>query len=207
MSTPRLYLASASPRRRDLLAQLKLDVLLLPQQLDESPAAGESPQDYVLRLAGDKARAALADPDYRLALPVLAADTTVVCDGQLLGKPRHLAEAVDMLGRLSGRQHQVLTAVAVADRQRLAHVCVSTTVSFRHLTENEMLAYWHSGEPVDKAGAYAIQGLGAMFVSRVEGSYSSVVGLPLFETVQLLAGFGVTATSILDEPQLKESLT
>ena len=199
MSLPRLYLASASPRRRELLAQLNLNVLLLPQQVDESPRAGESPEDYVLRLAQDKASAALADPGYGLALPVLAADTTVVCDGQLLGKPRHLADALDMLGRLSGRQHQVLTAVAVADRQRLARVCVATDVSFRRLGENEMLAYWHSGEPADKAGAYALQGLGAMFVSRIEGSYSAVVGLPLFETVQLLDGFGVSVASILEE--------
>lgn len=199
MSSPRLYLASASPRRRELLAQLRLEALLLPQHLDESTRAGESPRDYVLRLAQEKARAALQDPDYRLALPVLAADTTVVCDGQVLGKPRHLTDALDMLGRLSGRQHQVLTAVAVADRQRLVQACVATAVSFRQLDETEMLAYWHSGEPRDKAGSYAIQGLGALFVSRIEGSYSAVVGLPLFETVQLLAEFGVSATSILEE--------
>lgn len=198
MSSPRLYLASASPRRRELLAQLQLEVSLLPQQLDESTRAGEPPQDYVLRLAREKARACLDDPRCQLALPVLAADTTVVCDGEVLGKPRHLAEALDMLGRLSGRQHQVLTAVVVADRQRQAEVCVSTLVSFRRLDERDMLAYWHSGEPLDKAGGYAIQGLGALFVSRIEGSYSAVVGLPLFETVQLLAEFGISTASILE---------
>lgn len=202
MSRPRLYLASASPRRRELLAQLKLEVLLLPQQVDETPRAGEAPDDCALRLAADKARAALADPGCRLDLPVLAADTVVVCDGQLLGKPKSLEDAASMLRRLSGRQHQVLTAVAIADRQHLETVCVSTSVSFRQLDDEEVFAYWHSGEPQDKAGAYAIQGLGAMFVSRIEGSYSNVVGLPLYETVQLLTAFGLDSVTLLGEASL-----
>lgn len=202
MSRPRLYLASASPRRRELLAQLKLEVLLLPQQVDETPRAGEAPDDCALRLAADKARAALADPGCRLDLPVLAADTVVVCDGQLLGKPKSLEDAASMLRRLSGRQHQVLTAVAIADSQHLETVCVSTSVSFRQLDDEEVFAYWHSGEPQDKAGAYAIQGLGAMFVSRIEGSYSNVVGLPLYETVQLLTAFGLDSVTLLGEASL-----
>lgn len=202
MSRPRLYLASASPRRRELLSQLKLEVLLLPQQVDETPRAGEAPDDCALRLATDKARAALVDPGYDPDLPVLAADTVVVCDGRLLGKPRGLEDAAGMLHLLSGRQHQVLTAVAIADRQRLETFCVSTSVSFRQLGDEEILAYWHSGEPQDKAGAYAIQGLGAMFVSRIEGSYSNVVGLPLYETVRLLASFGIGSMTILGETPL-----
>lgn len=202
MSRPRLYLASASPRRRELLAQLKLEVLLLPQQVDETPRAGEAPDDCALRLAAGKARAALADPGYRLDLPVLAADTVVVCDGQLLGKPKSLEDAASMLRLLSGRQHQVLTAVAIADRQHLETVCVSTSVSFRQLGDEEVFAYWHSGEPQDKAGAYAIQGLGALFVSRIEGSYTNVVGLPLYETVQLLTAFGLDSVTLLGEASL-----
>jgi septum formation protein len=200
MHTPRLYLASASPRRRELLDQLRIDALLLPQQVDESRLSGEPPEDYVMRVAGEKARAALLDPAYTNNLPVLAADTSVVCDGQVLGKPAHVGEAIDMLGQLSGRQHQVLTAVAIATPTLFKQQLVISTVSFRQLGEDELLAYWNSGEPRDKAGAYAIQGLGAMFVSRIEGSYSGVVGLPLFETMQLLAHVGITAETVLREP-------
>jgi septum formation protein len=195
--SPQLYLASASPRRRELLAQVGLQPLLLPQQVDESLLGGESAPDYVLRLAREKAAAALRDQAYLLPLPVLAADTSVVCDQQVLGKPASLAEARAMLTLLSGRKHQVLTAVALATRQETTAVLVSTDVHFRTLGEAEIVAYWASGEPRDKAGAYAVQGLGAMFVSRIEGSYSGVVGLPLFETLQLLAAFGVSSTDLL----------
>src|SRR5690606_132395 len=138
----------------------------------------------------------------RIDLTVVAADTVVVCDGQLLGKPKSLEDAASMLRLLAGRQHQVLTAVAIADRQHLETVCVSTSVSFRQLGDEEVFAYWHSGEPQDKAGAYAIQGLGALFVSRIEGSYSNVVGLPLYETVQLLAAFGLDSVTLLGEASL-----
>jgi septum formation protein len=192
-----LYLASASPRRRELLAQLGLATMVLPQHIDESVKPREPAADYVCRVALEKVQAALRDPGYRLPLPVLAADTSVVCDGKVLGKPQHLEEAVDMLTRLSGCAHQVLTAVAIATPQLCKQVLVTTMVSFRTLTADEIRAYWYSGEPCDKAGAYAIQGLGAMFVSRIEGSYSSVVGLPLFETMQLLANFGITADAVL----------
>lgn len=187
-----LYLASASPRRRELLAQVGLSPELLAQEIDESPLHGENPESYVTRLAREKAVAALADPRCRLPLPVLAADTTVVCEGQILGKPATLAEARQMLGLLSGRTHQVLTAVAIGRPAVIDVTLVSTDVSFRILRAAEIDAYWATGEPRDKAGAYAVQGIGAMFVSRIAGSYSGVVGLPLFETLQLLQKFGVS---------------
>jgi septum formation protein len=196
---PLLYLASASPRRRELLAQLGISTVLLPQHIDESVLPQEAPSAYVSRVAQAKVQAALVDPAARLSLPILAADTAVVCDDQVLGKPEDGPAALAMLGKLSGRQHQVLTAVVVATPARCCHILVSSTVYFRTLSPAEMQAYWHSGEPCDKAGAYAIQGLGAMFVSRIEGSYSAVVGLPLFETMQLLANFGITATAVLEE--------
>lgn len=195
--TSRLYLASASPRRRELLAQLGLYPLLLPQDVDESIRKDEAQAAYVLRIAGEKAAAALASPAYLLPLPVVAADTAVVCGGQVLGKPADQSAAASMLRLLSGRSHQVLTAVVVADGIRTQSVLVTTKVSFRELAETEIAAYWQSGEPQDKAGGYAIQGLGSMFVKRIAGSYSGVVGLPLFETAQLLADFGLTCESIL----------
>jgi septum formation protein len=198
-SQPHLYLASASPRRHELLKQVGLHPVALPQQVDERPHAGEAPADYVRRIALAKSAAALQDPCYKLALPVLAADTSVVCDGTVLGKPASLAEATTMLHMLAGRSHQVLTAVSVANERHGELVLVSTEVHFRVLHAAEITAYWHSGEPRDKAGAYAIQGLGAMFVSRIEGSYSAVVGLPLFETLQLLAKFGISCARLLQE--------
>ena len=198
----KLYLASSSPRRQELLLQLGLPFLLLPQHIDESGLAGEDAESYVRRLAQNKARAALQDPLRQEGLPVLAADTTVVSGGQVLGKPASLQEAMTMLGCLSGTSHQVMTAIAVGRNLDQIQVRLSSsTVSFRALAEEEIVAYWYTGEPRDKAGAYAIQGLGAMFVSRIEGSYSSVVGLPLFETLQLLAEFGITGLSLLKEAQ------
>lgn len=187
-----LYLASASPRRRELLAQVGLTPVLLAQEIDESPLPGEGAEVYVTRLARAKVAAALRDPRWRLPLPVLAADTTVVCAGQILGKPATLAEARRMLKLLSGRTHQVLTAVAIGLQDTMETALVSTDVGFRTLQDTEIDAYWATGEPRDKAGAYAVQGLGAMFVSRIEGSYSGVVGLPLFETLQLLQRFGLS---------------
>jgi septum formation protein len=202
-SHPQLYLASASPRRRELLAQVGLNIEVLVQDIDESPVAGESPERYVTRLAQQKAVAALRDPRCRLPLPVLAADTTVVCSGQVLGKPGTLNEARQMLQLLSGRTHQVLTAVAVALRNELEVTLVSTDVSFRELSAAEIDAYWATGEPCDKAGAYGVQGIGAAFVARIEGSYSGVVGLPLFETLQLLQKFGVSPLQQQEE-QMQE---
>jgi len=204
--SPRLILASASPRRRELLLQLGLEHVLLPQDIDESLRPGETPEGYVRRLALEKARVAQSDPSCLDSLPVLAADTSVVCDGAVLGKPASLESAIGMLSMLSGREHQVMTAVAVA-RGTVVHDALSISrVRFRSIEREEMVAYWSSGEPRDKAGAYAVQGLGAMFISHIDGSYSGVMGLPLFETVQLLANFGITGTLLLAEFR-KESST
>jgi len=195
----RLYLASASPRRGELLAQLGLAYELLIQDIDETRRESEAAETYVNRLALEKARAALLDPAYTLPIPVLAADTTVVCDGAVLGKPDTEKDALAMLGKLSGRQHQVLTAICVINKDQSLQTMVSTNVTFRSISVEEIQSYWQSGEPCDKAGAYAIQGLGSMFISRIEGSYSAVVGLPLFETMQLLANFNITASQVMQE--------
>jgi septum formation protein len=200
VTKPLLYLASSSPRRRELLAQIGLPHLCLPQFIDESVLPAEAPAVYVERLAREKALRALEDPDYFFdQLPVLAADTTVVQDGEILGKPADAVQGRVMLRRLSDSTHEVLTGIAVATRGGLLESrVVSTRVSFRALDEHEVLGYWASGEPRDKAGAYAIQGRGAMFVRHIEGSYSSVVGLPLFETMEILADFGITSTLLLN---------
>jgi len=191
-STTQLYLASASPRRRELLAQVGLEPEVLVQDIDERQLPGELPDVYVTRLARQKAQAALRDSRCRLPLPVVAADTTVVCAGEVLGKPAHLDDARRMLQLLSGRTHQVHTAVAVARPEQLELALVTTAVRFRALQQHEIDAYWATGEPRDKAGAYGIQGIGAMFISRIDGSYSGVMGLPLFETLQLLRKFGIS---------------
>jgi len=190
MSGPQFYLASASPRRKQLLEQLGLRFEVLTVDVDESPKAEESAPDYVLRVAALKAQAAIA----RLgmpSLPVLAADTTVVLDGAILGKPKGREDAIGMLSRLGGRQHQVLSAVALWNRGALDTVLCESRVRFRRIDPEEAGAYWDSGEPRDKAGAYGIQGMGAMFVESLEGSYSGVMGLPLFETAALLGKAGV----------------
>lgn len=185
-----LYLASASPRRAELLAQVGVPFQLRCRPVDESVLPGESPEAYVERLARAKALAAgegLAAGDC-----VLGADTTVVQGGRILGKPADRDEALAMLAALSGAEHRVLTAVAVADGTRCLSTVVATRVWFRPLSATERAAYWDTGEPCDKAGGYGIQGLGAVFVSRIEGSYSAVVGLPLCETVELLRAFGLS---------------
>lgn len=187
MSLP-LFLASTSPRRRELLRQIGLDFSVLTVAVDESLQAGELPTDYVARLARTKAAAGLAQVP---AGVVIAADTTVVLGEEVLGKPATEVEAVDMWFRLSGRTHQVFTGVAVGDASHVDVMVVSTRVHFRAITRAEMHAYWLSGEPHDKAGGYAIQGRGAVFVDAIEGSYSNVVGLPLTETATLLARFGI----------------
>lgn len=196
---PNLYLASASPRRRELLAQVGLVPEILVQDIDETQLAGESPENYVTRLARQKAQAAQRDPRCQQSLPVVAADTTVVCAGLALAKPESLDDARRMLRLLSGRTHQVLTAVAVAQGDLCEVALVATQVRFRALTDQEVDAYWATGEPRDKAGAYAIQGLGAMFISRIDGSYSGVMGLPLFETLQLLRKFGVNPLQVPED--------
>ena len=186
-----LYLASVSPRRRELLGQIGVPFSTLPTVIDEPPLPNEAAVAYVQRLACAKAQAGLAS----LAVPgtavVLGADTSVVLGGRILGKPQDRADALAMLTALSGQTHEVLTAVALANSQRCEVRVVSSQVSFRTLSTAEIEAYWASGEPQDKAGSYAIQGLGAVFVRDLHGSFSAVVGLPLCETAALLADFGI----------------
>jgi septum formation protein len=197
---PRIYLASQSPRRRELLAQIgvRFDLLLFRggSRTDESTCEdtlpGESPDNYVLRVATAKARhgAGLLQVRHLPARPVLAADTTLDVDGIIIGKPQDDADAAAILGRLSGRTHRVLTAVAIAQGERLEHRLSSSTVHFRALSPDEIQRYVASGEPHDKAGAYGIQGRAAMFVEEIHGSHSGIVGLPLCETTLLLRAFG-----------------
>ncbi|MDO9624824.1 MAG: Maf family protein [Pseudomonas sp.] len=186
-----LYLASGSPRRRELLTQIGVPFITQIAPIDENSLPEEAPYAYVERLARAKAQAglvALADP---LDAVVLGADTVVVLDGRILGKPQGRADALATLSALSGREHQVLTAVALASTSRVAVRVVSSRVSFRSLAPAEIEAYWATGEPRDKAGSYGIQGLAAVFVSQLQGSYSAVVGLPLCETAELLAEFAI----------------
>ncbi len=184
---PVLCLASASPRRQALLASIGVPVSVLPSDIDETPLEGESPHSYVERLAVAKAQAAMG----KTALPVLGSDTAVVIDDTILGKPNDQQHAADMLHRLSGRTHQVLTAVAVSGLRGILSCCVTTNVTMRELSAEEIACYWLTGEPADKAGGYAIQGLAAIFIEHIQGSHSAVVGLPLFETTHLLRQQGV----------------
>ncbi|MCY1411217.1 Maf-like protein YhdE [compost metagenome] len=185
-----LYLASASPRRRELLLQIGVPHRRVEAPIDESVLPGETPAAYVERLARAKAAAGLAALGLEDAC-VLGADTAVVLEGRILGKPLDRADGMAMLAALSGRTHEVLTAVAVADGARCRAQVVSSRVHFRPIAAVEQQAYWNTGEPLDKAGGYAIQGLAAIFVDRLEGSYSAVVGLPLAETAALLGEFGI----------------
>jgi septum formation protein len=185
------HLASGSPRRRELLSALGYRFSVIAAPVEERPAPGEDAATYVQRVALDKARAGRARLGAADSRPVLAADTEVEIDGAVLGKPGSLSELLGMLGRLSGRSHHVLSAVALC-RGASEHVLLSSTlVTLRPLSEVEIRAYWESGEPRDKAGGYAIQGLGAEFVARIEGSYTGVVGLPLCETAMLLREHGI----------------
>lgn len=192
-----LYLASASPRRRILLQQLGLNFKQVVAAVDETPWSDEAPALYVCRLALAKACAAQILPTVDATLPVLGADTTVVIDNRLLGKPTNRAEGLAMLAHLSGREHQVLSAVAVVRGEQERVRLQTSRVVFRELSPEECSAYWDTGEPMDKAGAYGIQGLGAGFVRELHGSHSGVMGLPLFETIALLHEFGI---DILDRP-------
>lgn len=187
-SRPVLCLASVSPRRRELLSQIGVAHTVAGADIDEAVLPGETPRDYVTRLAREKALAIRRAGE---KLPVLAADTTVVIDGEVFGKPRDQAHAVYMLSELSGRSHDVLTAVALADAGGVAERLSSSAVRFRSLLPEECVAYWETGEPRDKAGGYAIQGLGAVFIESLHGSYSGVMGLPLFETGELLRAAGI----------------
>jgi septum formation protein len=181
----KLHLASTSPRRRDILRCLGIDFDVVAVNTDESIRQGELPGELVLRLAVAKAEAAV---DAGL---VLGADTVVVLGDRILGKPSDAEDAVEMLVALSGRSHTVLTGVALRTPEETTAVLSETQVRFREIDRDEALAYWQSGEPRDKAGAYGIQGLGGMFVEAINGSYSGVVGLPVFETVELLKAAGI----------------
>jgi septum formation protein len=180
---PVLRLASASPRRRQLLELIGVPHVVTPADIDETPFPDEVPDDYVCRLAREKSAAIWAkDKEY----PVLAADTTVVIDGEILGKPESEADAVRMLKQLSGREHLVCTGVAVHSARGVRVALSKSSVTFSLLNDAQIHAYWASGEPKGKAGAYAIQGFGGAFISNLAGSYTGVMGLPLFETATLL---------------------
>lgn len=187
-----LVLASASPRRRELLDQIGVQFEIIVHDIDEALLPDESPTEYVCRLARAKAAAVESSEQQAAGRPVLGADTIVVIDGQVLGKPKDAVDAHRMLNLLSGREHQVMSAVCVMQGARSALRLSTTKVRFRKLDEQDIDAYWQSQEPVGKAGAYAVQGLGALFIEHLEGSYSGVVGLPLFETAELLREFSVT---------------
>ncbi|MEQ9893249.1 Maf family protein [Pectobacterium aroidearum] len=182
-----LYLASASPRRRELLGQLDISFAVLNVAVEEQRLPEEAAEVYVRRLAHEKAAAGVAAAP--LDLPVLGADTIVVLNGQVLEKPQDEAHAAEMLSQLSGKPHQVMTAVALADKDDILSCLVITDVVFRPLSQQDIERYIASGEPMDKAGAYGIQGKGGCFVRSLNGSYYAVVGLPLVETHELFSNF------------------
>ena len=186
MTAP-IVLASSSPRRRQLLEMLRLPHRIIVPDVDETRRPGEAPERYVIRLAQAKARAVVPQAPGEI---VLAADTTVVLDGDVFAKPEDPADAVRMLGRLQGRTHQVMTAVAVARDDQLEHALDISAVTFRPATPETLADYVSTGEPLDKAGSYAIQGLGALLIERVEGDLFGVMGLPLRLAIDLLARFG-----------------
>ncbi len=202
MNERAIYLASRSPRRRELLRQIGVTFELIPLRegagrsadVNETPHVGEAADDYVLRVACDKARVAAGIVAARriVARPVLAADTSVICDDNILGKPANADEATQMLGRLAGRAHRVLTAVAVAAENRMETRVSESCVWFRSLDAAEIRRYVATGESYDKAGGYAVQGQAAAFITRIDGSYSGIMGLPLAETTELLRSYGIS---------------
>ena len=192
MSYVAIVLASASERRSRLLDQIGVAHACVAADIDESQLPGEAPAAYVQRLAREKSGAIVARLAGRADQPVLAADTTVVFDGQVYGKPTDESDCVAMLSALAGRTHEVLTAIALRHGGLLREALCTSRVTFRAIGTEECRRYWASGEPAGKAGAYAIQGLGAVFVSRLDGSFSGVMGLPLYETAALLDAAGVT---------------
>jgi septum formation protein len=191
MSPDFVYLASESPRRRELLVQIGVPFRVVSAAVDEGAWRGEPPAVYVTRLAAAKADAGWEKSLHSDRNPVLGADTAVVLDGEILGKPSDREDAGVMLQRLSGRTHAVLTAVALRTEDGVQSRISRSEVTFRRIAADEALAYWETGEPRDKAGAYAIQGRAALFISDLKGSYSGVMGLPLFETAELLSQAGV----------------
>lgn len=186
-----LYLASGSSRRRELLTQIGVPFITQVSPVDETVLPDEQPGHYVERLARAKAQAVFDQLESPVEAVVLGSDTAVVLDGKILGKPSDRNEALATLQALSGREHQVLTAVALVARDKTRAAVVTSQVTFRCISDAEAQAYWASGEPQDKAGSYGIQGLAAVFVSQLQGSYSAVVGLPLCETAELLAEFAI----------------
>jgi septum formation protein len=185
-----LILASASPRRAEILEQIGVSFQIVPADIDETPMSQELPIDYVQRMAQEKAKCVI-DTVAGSSMVVLGADTSVVLGSKIYGKPKNSEEALAMLADLSGKTHQVLTAVAMGDNQRCVIKLSATDVKFRELDPRECLDYWKTGEPSDKAGSYAIQGLGAVFVEKISGSFSGVMGLPIEQTSQLLQKFNV----------------
>jgi septum formation protein len=191
MSETLVYLASGSPRRRELLRQIGVPHQIIEVGVDETPRPGEDPTAYVGRLAVAKAEAGLSRVCREgVTALVLGADTVVVLDEQLFGKPGSKAQGLAMLRRLSGRTHRVSTAVALSAKGETALRVSHSEVTFRAMQEEECVTYWETGEPCDKAGAYAVQGLAAIFIANLRGSYSGVMGLPLFETAELLDAAG-----------------
>ena len=188
-----IYLASRSPRRAELLEQIGVGFSVVPSDIDESQLSDEKPDDYVLRLAKTKAQVCRDNllKGGHVDRPVLAADTTVSIEGHILGKPADAEEARQMLELMSGRWHEVLTGLAIATTDGVDAAISITRVEMGNLTDDEIQAYIRSGEPFDKAGAYGIQGLASTFIKRIEGSYSGVMGLPIYETAQLLKRAGV----------------
>lgn len=193
-----ILLASASPRRKSLLGQLVKEFEILPADIDETPLLHEAAPDYVKRMALEKAKAAaLLSKQSKLSPSeraiIIGSDTSVVLNGAILGKPENLDHARSMLRMLSGETHEVMTSICILDA-RFDHILIEnviTQVTFRRISDLEISQYWQSGEPQDKAGAYGIQGLGSVFVESIRGSYSAVVGLPLYETAQLLQEIGI----------------
>jgi septum formation protein len=191
-----IYLASASPRRSALLTQIEVVHRVVPVDVDETRQPGESPAVYVVRLAQIKAETLWQRLSEHERLPVLGSDTTVALGSDVLGKPADASEAKAMLRRLSGRTHQVYTGVALRAREGLQTRLSVSDVTFRTLTDREIDAYWETGEPADKAGAYAVQGRAAVFIESIRGSYSGIMGLPLFETAELLATLDRSALTL-----------
>ena len=181
------YLASKSPRRQQLLGYLNYQFSLIDGEIDEAIQIGETAQHYVQRMAHEKALTGLSHAV--TCHPVLGADTTISIDDEIIGKPISLEDCIAILTALSGRTHQVLTAISIVNAKFQQQVMTTTDVQMREITQSEMIEYWHSGEPCDKAGSYAIQGRGGKFVQAIRGSYSSVVGLPLVECERLLEKF------------------
>lgn len=189
-----LVLASNSPRRKELLSGLGVEFSVLGADIDESVLEGETPKDYVERLAVEKAKAVLGQSS-EADCWVLGSDTTVVANGEILGKPIDEQDFIRMMKLLSGQDHSVLTSIALVSHDQVLLDCIETKVRFTDLTDDQILAYWQTGEPHDKAGGYGIQGLGSVFVDAISGSYSAVVGLPLHETARVLSRAGICVWS------------